>query len=174
MHHSAHLYGLECPFSLAAALDEMPMLLGDSLYWECSAPYRDCFAPEQIRVLFFEDMRRDPARTLHEAFVHIGVEPAQLGLPELGVHLNSGDTKLSDTRLLRFLYRQPVVGARLRAMEERPRERLLAALGLRRPLGRLVWPPEVRSRVREQLGDDARQFLRHYGKPEDFWPGVAP
>lgn len=173
MHHSAHLYGLECPFSLDEALDVLPMLLDDSLYWQCSEPYRRLFPPEQIRVLFFEDMRRDAAGVLREACRHIGVDPGALPLPVGDVRLNAGESKLADTRLLRLLKRQPTVAAWLRTMAEERRERLLAAVGLRRPLGRVERSPELLARVRERLGDDARRFLRHYGKPEDFWPGVA-
>lgn len=173
MHHSAHLYGLECPFSLDAAIDALPMLLDDSLYWRCSAPYREHFPPGQIRVLFFEDMRRDPEGALRQACLHIGVDPGKLPVPAGPVHLNAGESKLADTRLLRFLRRQPAIAAWLRAMGEERRERLLSAVGLRRPLGRIERSPELLARVRERLGEDARQFLRHHGKAEDFWPGVA-
>jgi hypothetical protein len=174
MHHSGHLFGLECPFSLSQALDAMPRLFADSLYWQRSAPYRALFAPEQIRVLFFEDMRRDPTATLKQACLHIGVEPAHLQLPEAGLHLNLGESKLRDTRLLRLLKRQRVIARWLRAMEPGRREAFLMGTRLRRPIGPLAWPPELLSRLRERLGEDARQFLTHYGKPEDFWPGVAP
>jgi hypothetical protein len=174
MHHSGHLFGLECPFSLAQALDAMPRLIADSLYWQRSALYRELFAPEQIRVLFFEDMRLDPAGLLREACLHIGVDFSALRQLADAVHLNLGESKLRDTRLLRVFKRQPVIGQWLRAMEVGRRERLLVAAGLRRPLGPLAWSPELRSLVRERLGDDARQFLRHYGKSEDFWAGVAP
>ena len=173
MHHSAHLYGLECPFSLEEALDALPMLLDDSLYWRCSAPYRAHFPAEQIRVLFFEDFLRDPAGAIREACRHIGVDPDPLQLPAQALHLNAGESKLADTRLLRLLRRYPPIGAWLRGMEEARRERLLSALWLRRPLGRPGWTEPLRARVRERLREDAWQFLRHYGKPVDFWPGLG-
>ena len=173
MHHSGHLFGLECPFSLAEALDALPRLLADSFFWRRSAPYRELFAPEQIKVIFFEDLRADPAGTLAHACRHIGVDPAGLPLPDGMLHLNVGEHKLRDTRVLRWLKRRPLMGRWLRAMPPVRRDRVLHALALRREIGQLAWPPDLLARVRDALSDDARQFLRHYGKPEDFWPGTA-
>lgn len=174
LHHSGHRFGLEPPFSIEQAIVEHPRLIADALYWQRSAPWRELFPPAQVHVVFFEDMCADPARALEGCFDHLGLDPAEVRVPEAGLHLNTSETKLRDTPALRWLRRRAGMGAWLAARDEVARERWLRYLGLRRGLGRVAWPPALREELRERLGPDARRFLTHYGKPPDFWPGVAP
>lgn len=174
MHHSGHLFGVECPFDLREALESMPHFLADALYWERSAPWRELFPPAQVHVVFFEDMCADPAGVLQGCYEHLALDPAEAPVPGAGLHLNTGETKLRDTRALRWLRRRAGLGVWLAARDDVARERWLRCLRLRRRIGPVAWPPGLREELRERLGPDAKRFLRHYGKPEDFWPGVAP
>lgn len=173
MHHSGHLFGIECPFDLREALAALPQFIADSLYWERSAPYRALFPPEQIAVVFFEDLRRDPLAVAQTCFRHLGLDPSAASLPVEGLHLNTGELKLKDTPALRWLRRQGGAGPWLAAREPTARERWLRRLGLRRRVGEIECPSDLLAELRGRLAADARQFLRHYGKPDDFWPGVA-
>jgi Sulfotransferase family len=174
LHHSGHRFGLEPPFSLEQAIAEHPRLIADALYWERSAPYRELFAPAQIKVLFFEDMLTDPMMVLRDCFIHLGLDPAEARIPESGLHMNTGEDKLRDTRLLRWLRKRAGIGEWLAARDEAVRERGLRALGLRRPIESSGLPERPREDMRRRLGEDARRFLAHFGKPPDFWAGVAP
>lgn len=32
-----------------------------------------------------------------------------------------------------------------------------------------AWPPDLKENTLQRIRPDARQFLRHFGKPTDFW-----
>jgi hypothetical protein len=172
MHHNGHLFGIDCPFAIEDALQYLPQLLADSLYWERSAPYRELFTPEQLRVVFFEDMVREPAATLRDCFEHLGLDPGEARIPPVGLRLNPGEAKLRDTVALRRLKQVPACARGLAALAPARRDRLLRALGLRVRARRAPWQAATSERVREHVGADARRFLRHYGKPEDFWESL--
>jgi hypothetical protein len=50
------------------ALKEVPMLIGNSLYADKLRVYREWFPPEQLKVLFFDDLETDPRAFAGQAF----------------------------------------------------------------------------------------------------------
>jgi hypothetical protein len=174
LHHSGHRFGLEPPFSIVQAVTDNPRLIADALYWERSAPYRELFPSTQLKVVFFEDMLSDPALVLRDCFTHLGLDPAEACIPESGLQLNTSENKLRDTRLLRWLRKRAGLGELLAAAEEVRRERWLRVLRLRRPIESSSATAPLREEIRIRLCEDAQRFLDYFGKPPDFWAGVAP
>lgn len=172
MHHTGHLFGIDCPFAIEEALERLPQLLADSLYWERSAPYRALFRAEQLRVVFFEDMVREPVATLRDCYTHLGLDPGQARIPPQGLRLNSGESKLRDTQLLRRLKQLPTCARLLAALAPARRDQILSGLRLRVRARRVPWQATTLELLRERIGADAHRFLGHYGKPENFWESL--
>jgi hypothetical protein len=63
--------------SFEQALDEVPMLISRSLYADKLRLYYDHFSPAQLKVLFFDDLERDPRAFAGEAFAFLGLPPAE-------------------------------------------------------------------------------------------------
>lgn len=59
--------------SFEEALDEVPMLISRSLYADKLRMYYDWFPPEQLKVLFFDDLEADPRAFAGEAFAFLGL-----------------------------------------------------------------------------------------------------
>ena len=69
---SAHSAGvIRVPFE--QALDEVPMLIQNSLYVDKLKTYYERFDEERIKILFFDDLAADPASFGKEAFDFLGL-----------------------------------------------------------------------------------------------------
>jgi hypothetical protein len=75
------------------ALDEVPMLIENSLYADRLQIYFDLFPREQIKILFFEDLEEDPQKFGEEAFAFVGLPPAD------GIDFGRRMSQLSRSRL---------------------------------------------------------------------------
>lgn len=69
---SAHSAGV-IRTSFEQALDEVPRLISRSLYADKLRMYYDHFPPEQLKVLFFDDLEADPQAFAGEAFAFLGL-----------------------------------------------------------------------------------------------------
>lgn len=161
-HHSSHRYGVLTPFALSDALADSPGLVQDSRYWHCIAPYLEFFAAEQVRVVFLEDLVRDPAGTVAECLQFVGVDPTQQDLTV--PHLNVGSAKFRDTRLVRALRRSPGSRSVLAKVPFERQEEWLRLTRLRVPSNEpLEWDAASRDVLRTQVLPDAREFLDSFG-----------
>lgn len=173
-HHSGPKFGINTPFDLGQALEELPQIVRDSRYWYLIGHFRDRFPSEQIKVVFFEDFVRDPSSVLRTVFDFIGVSPDGLDVAHTAPRLNRGERKLRDTRVLRRLRLTPVVGQALCRMHIERHDRALSRMGLRRPdTTAPTWTPKARQMVRDTIGPDAAAFLAAYGGPASGWPRLA-
>lgn len=69
---SAHSAGvIRGPFE--QAIEEVPMLIGNSLYADKLERYFELFPGDRIKVLFFEDLAEDPAAFAKQAFDFLGL-----------------------------------------------------------------------------------------------------
>ena len=143
----------------------LPDVIDISCYWRQISAYRTHFPDEQILVLFLEEFAKDREAVLKRCFAFLGVEPALGGL-DLDVNMNVTKDERVDGSLIRFVRRMPGLESLKRAAPA-----LTTAIGdkLRRPMPHPKWPARVRQQVIDQLADDAALFLRHYGKPLDYW-----
>ncbi len=136
------------------------------------ALYEQHFCREQILVLLFEDLKRDPRAVMGRCFGFLGVD-SEVELTDYAAHENVyGHYPVLRPGLRRFwsvARRREVSAALVDRLPQALCERL-SRWFLRVPLsGRPRWEPETRSWMLECLGDDLRVFLRAHGYPEDVW-----
>ena len=168
-HHSAPRYGHNTPFCLAEALRTLPALIEDSKFHSRSAALRAQFPDEQILVLRLEDLHADPAAVLTRCYRFLGVDPS-LAPPSPPRTLNAGETKLQDSRTLRWLRTTAPFGQVLSWISIDTQERLFRPVGLRRLTSRHArWPAEAKQMVRSGLKDDIAAFVERYRLGMSGW-----
>jgi hypothetical protein len=75
-----------------------------------------------------------------------------------------------DGQLLHWIRTTPSVARWWNCLSVRKQTWLMRILRLRSKMnGPIHWSEAAKEIFREQLLDDARLFLSHYGKPESFW-----
>ncbi|HEY0980774.1 MULTISPECIES: sulfotransferase family protein [unclassified Schlesneria] len=169
MHDSGYKYGIEPPARIDEALRTLPNMLKDTLYWQRIQTFRRKFSDSQIKVMFLEDLERDPATELARCFEFLGVDPG-VQIESTNIRLNSGQSKRQDSKVLHFLKSNRFASPCWNQLPEATRNWMMKRLGLRQKFrSPIEWPAATRAWVLEQVGDDARQFLEFYGKPTDFW-----
>lgn len=152
---------------LGEFLKRWPHMIDTSLYWKQISAYRRFYPDKHILVLFFEDLVKCPEQLLTRSYEFLGVNPALGGAdPSRPSHVSAA-ARL-DGPVIRFLQKIPVAHAVKRRAPKLAHNMMRR---LRRPLpARPEWSAETRREVVKQLADDTAEFLRHYGKPADFWP----
>lgn len=167
MHHSGVRFGLNAPYSLAACLDVFPQMINDSCYMRRIGRYLDRFGEEAVHVLFLEDLRLDPQGELDRCFAHLSLPGHAVSLSRA---LNRGADKLRDSRLLRFFRTRAWSGVPLSRIRPEQQDSIFKPLGLRVRFKHAVdWDGDSRRIFAEQVEEDARAFLKRFGKPGDFW-----
>ena len=178
LHHSWHHTASDPPpFDVGETLRQVPDVVLDSMYGARFANYARYLAPDQMHVLFFEDLVREPGATLRRCFEFLGVDP-EVSIRESAPRLNSRSSKLCDTPQLRAmldLSRDRGVALAMRVLPLEVRDQFAQQLGLRRHHAEHLpgWTEEVQQRVAQRLAEDARAFLRTHGKDERIWPRLA-
>jgi len=173
MQHSNHLYGLPSPATLDEALITQPQLLADSCYFACSQAYRELFAPDQVKVVFLEDLHRDETAVVNECLRFIGVDPNELPAVATRTQLNSAHTKYRDTAALRWLRTARGFRRVVAWRGDDRQEQLLRGLRLRRPASaEIQWSETSRKEVQHRVAPDARRFLEYYD-PTRHWPRLT-
>lgn len=165
MHYSAK--GGRESNPLGVAVRERPEYIDNTLYRKQIDLHRAHFPDDRILVLFFEDFRRDPEGVMRRVFGFLGVDP-EVELEDADKPRHVSAEGRVDTAMLRPLRRLPGFGLLRDIAPTGLRERVRGVL--KKPIqGRPEWDDESRRWVLEQLADDNREFLRRYGKPDDFW-----
>ena len=137
--------------------------LGASRYHEDLRAFASRFPPAQLRVLRFEEFRRDPAATMRQLYDFIGVDPGFV--PDVAVrHNRSGEHRASLLR--QALRRMPRLRrAVLRRLSPRLGSRFAdLVLHPQPPLAR-----EVRRRLLEGFSDEVRGLERLLGWDLSAW-----
>ena len=137
-----------------------------SCYWRQISAYRDHFSDDRILVVFFDDLIKDPGEVFERCFRFLGVDPSLTSVdPELAMHVSN--TRRVDGQLIRLARKLPGFKSAKRAM---PRISKTIGNTLRSPMpDHPAWSAELRRQVVDQIRDDTALFLRHYGKPADWW-----
>lgn len=170
MHHSGVTFGLNVPYGLSDCLQAYPQMIKDTLFWDRISVYRRVFGDNKILVVFLEDLKSDNTETLNRCLAHIGLKPDKL-IAEKIVNLNTGEKKLYDTRLYRFLRTNRYAGKWLSKLQGAEQDRIFAPLGLRRAFGTsaLQWDPQSHEIFQKEIVPDSLKFLDFYNKPAIFW-----
>lgn len=170
MHHRGPEYGFNTPYDLYQALEELPSIVEDARYWHKLSLYRKKFPDEQIKVVFLEDLQARQEESLGACFSFLGVDP-DVRIDSAEARLNSAETKLYDSRLLRAIRSNRWTGIPLSKIPVPRQNRILSKIGMRKSsLVPIHWTPEAKRLVHDVLSADSDAFLRAYGKRPDFWP----
>ena len=168
--HWKHLRGtgVDVPADFNRAVGDSSHLVQTSRYFWQLGRYRDLFPDRQIAVYFFEDYRADPADVLRRCRQFLGLDQ-EVVLPDSAEwHSHRSDVFLREHRLIRAARAIPGVAAVLRRVPRSLREPVRRTTGT--PMSRpVIWDPDVRARVADELREDARRFCVENGKPEGFW-----
>jgi hypothetical protein len=147
--------------------ETMPVLLEAARYWEQISWYRDYFSNDQILVLFYEDFKQNGDAVLARCFEFLGIDP-QMRIPDSEKPVNVSKHHRYDRWFFKPVRLLPGMAKIRSALPEGVHDALKPVL--RRPVGgRPQWNTETRKWVLDQLAEESRTFLSHYGKPADFW-----
>ena len=143
-------------------------LVDSSNYWQQINVYREFFSDDDIHIIFFEDLIKDPETVMKNCFEFLAVDPNQYRIEE---HLHIGKTsgrKVPSIFLSRMreyaLFRSIV-----KLIPESIRLPLKRKLFFKKINGRPEWDIRKKEWVIEVLGQDTKKFLEFYGKPIDYW-----
>lgn len=176
IHDDGSKYGISCSFHLHEAMRQVPGILQNAKFWNSIAPYLARFPEHQILVIHLEDLVDDLPSTMDRVFSHLGLDPSEASHPGFPPQLNSTSERFHDTKLLRRLRSNGVVGPRLARLRYEEQERLLRPLRLRRPFARghrPSWSAQALEIFRDEIVPDALEFARAFGLPQRGWSRVA-
>lgn len=156
------------PGTFSVAVREDPVLLDASLYWQNLSVYRDQFDDSRILLLFLEDMKADPQKTLEICFRFLQLDP-NITLKDLTRPRNTVETKREDGRFLGSVRSLPFFSDfRDKFVPEYVR-RVFKPL-LTRSIGqRPEWDEDTRAWFIDRIAKDNARLLEFAGKPADFW-----
>lgn len=152
---------------LRIAVKQRREYIDNTLYLKQIDRYRALYPDERILVLFFEDFRKDPQGVMRRVFEFLGVDP-EFTPPQADKPRHVSSEGRVDSAMLKPLRRIPGFG-RLRDMLPMGIRNSVRSVLKKPHLGRPEWDDESRTWAIAQLADDSREFLRRYGKPDDFW-----
>jgi hypothetical protein len=169
-HHSGPRFGVLPAFTIKGALKQLPAIVNDTMYWSRLNAYRSYLPHENIHVVFLEDLEKDAQNELKKCFKFLSVKPINI----TGINkqkLNTGDSKLFDSRLFRTLRASPLIGPWLAQFPIEQQDYYARKLGFRRPFTKnLEWDKDSVESLIYQLHDEVEMFLSDNNKPANFWP----
>ena len=153
--------------SFKKMLREYPNLVDTSRYWSQIQLYRKYFGDDQILVLFFDELKKNPERVLKQCFSFLGVDPdVRLANPAEHRHV-TGQFKV-ESDLLKRVRANTALSVASRFIPVHLKNLLRKRLEIRVD-GRPDWDPAEHRWVINQIADDVRTVLDFYGKPVDYW-----
>ncbi len=156
--------------SLEKTIARIPKLLRTSLYWENLNYLQRYYSPEQIMVLFIEELKNNPQRVMDKCAQFLGIE-GQYCIEETNTVLNSRQDKAKDITILRWLKKQSFFNDLKWAM---PRSIVTTIKPLLKRKMKptdieVSWKDSLNEEIVLQVTEDARKFLQAYNKPQDYW-----
>jgi len=126
--------------SINEAVRQKPMIVDSSRYWEVYSAYREAFGEARVKVIWFEPFIRDTPAVFAGVCRFLGIDPT-LAPPQSVPRQN-------------------------RRAEAVPRMRRLGRSGFEPDL---AWDEATRLEVIAAIREDNVRFLKHFGKPADYW-----
>lgn len=171
-HHSGPNFGIDAAFTLAGVMRQFPALLDDTYYLTRLKNYTDFVSPNNIQVLFLEDLQESPLAVAQQCFDFLQIDHCAVAEHRL----NEGEEKLQDSRLLRRMRNTKMIGPALSVVDVETQNRWFQRLRLRKKFvqGSVEWGDiKSLSDEIEKVVDESEQLLEQYGKPASLWPGLG-
>jgi hypothetical protein len=167
-HNSGYQNGWYMPYSLKEAVDYLPQMVTNSLYWQRTEAFRAILPAERILYLCLEDLQANLDVMLRKCFEFIGVDSSIVISPSKD-RLNEGSQKMYDTKLMRLIRTQKLANNIYQQLPKQVRE--LATPILRKPFGEkeIYWEPSLRQEFRKTIANDVQKFLSACDRPTNFW-----
>lgn len=170
LHNSGPFYGIYPPFGLEQTLTKHTDIVADTHYWSRLCNYRDYMPKENILVILLEDLQKDRIKVLEKCFSFLGVDPAYSQRIHLE-KLNSAETKLRDTRLMRMVRATPGLGPWISGLPLSEQDNIGLRFKLRtRQSGMPHWSQDCTRHVHEKIRPDMDAFLDFIGRDPSVWP----
>ncbi|MFW6060545.1 MAG: sulfotransferase family protein [Phycisphaeraceae bacterium] len=147
----------------ADSVRQNPVLVDTALYWKQINRYRRHFPDRQILVVFFEDYRDAPDRTLRAMLEFLNVD-LDVPLEETAGARHASSALLEDRTFLRPFQGSSIVNA-LRRHTPETAKNWVRPFVKRRIGERPTWDEPTRQWTIERVRPDAEQFLASYGRP---------
>jgi ribosomal protein S18 acetylase RimI-like enzyme len=138
---------------------ESSPIVQTSRYWHQLQDFLEHFPREQIRVMSYDTVERDPAGSLSSALEFIGLDP-EFSHPGVGGRLHTSAAKRRPHDLaLRITQKQADRNRALRAL------RRIGSTPIERP----VWNPQTRRLIEDYLRPDVEAMREFSGLAFDDW-----
>jgi hypothetical protein len=148
-------------------LREYSNLIDTSRYWFQIQRYRKYFGDDQILVLFFEELKKNPEMVLKQCFTFLSVDPS-VKIANPAERRNVTRQFSAEVDLLKRMRKNAaldVIGRLIPVfLKNFLKERLEIRVDSRPP-----WDEAMRCWVIDEISYDVRTFLDFYNKPVDFW-----
>jgi hypothetical protein len=148
-------------------LKEYPNLIDTSRYWFQIQQYRKYFGDDQILVLFFEELKKNPEGVLTQCFKFLGVDP-EVKLVNPAEHRHATGQFKVESDLLRSMRENNLIRLASRVLPAPVKNTLKAKFEIRVD-SRPEWSDDLRRWVISEISGDVSTFLDYYGKPADYW-----
>ena len=126
--------------SINDAVRRQPMIVDSSRYWEVFHAYRERFGEHLVKIVWFEEYVTETAKVFQDVCRFLEVDDGLV--PDF---------------------------ARERRLSRADAHERMVSIGRGDLAINNVWEPETRTWVLEQLSDDNRIFLSHFGRSSDYW-----
>lgn len=163
MHRVQH--GDSRPFK--KMLRKYPNLIDTGRYWSQIQRYRKYFGDDQILVLFFEDLKKNPEGVMNQCFSFLDVDP-DVKLTNPSERRNVTRQFKAESMLLKAMRDNTPMGYASRLIPASFKKLIKARLEIQVD-SRPSWDREMRRWVIDEIVEDVRTFLNFYGKPVDYW-----
>lgn len=147
-------------------LREYPNLVDTSRYWFQIQLYRKYFGDDQILVLFFEDLKKDPEGVMKQCFSFLGVCP-DVKLANSAERQNVTGRFNAESNLLKRMRTKAAFNFLSQALPAPLKKLLKSRLEIRID-SRPVWDAATRQWVISEIAEDMHTFMNFYRRP-DFW-----
>lgn len=144
-------------------------LLHVANYWQQLEPYKKHFKEEQILVVFLEDLKANREETMRRCYEFLEVDPnVASDLPR--IQLNPSKHKKVSRPFKSRLRKLGGYQFFVSFIPASVRKAIATRFLMKEVTGRPVWKQDVKAWAIQELAEDTQTFLKHYGKPADFWP----
>jgi hypothetical protein len=157
------------PLSFEKAIFEYPHLLKTTLYYQNFSEFLKYFNEEQIKILFYEDFKKNGQESVQSLFEFLKVDPAFVprGIDKpknVGVTKKMAHPSLK--KMANFLSGIPVIAS------VNNFNKVITMIAKYYPKTKQIepnWPFETKQKYLSYVKNDAIRILDYANKPHDIW-----